>query len=431
MLKVYLNKGEEDNVLKGYPWIFNNEVNGFDGKVENGEVVSVYTFQKVFLAYGFINTSSKIMIRVLSLNIEEKIDKSFFKKRIEKALEHRNQINFGDTARLVFSEADFLPGLIIDKYKDVIVVSFLSLGMDKIKDMIVEIIKEILNPVAIFERNDSPVRLKEGLELEKKLLYGVLPEELIISENDIKFYVDVVDGQKTGFFLDQKMNRDYLKHFVREKAVLDCFSNIGGFGLNAIKNGAKSVSCCDISEKACENIKRNIELNNFKNVEVICTDVFDYLRKPDNKNKFDVIILDPPAFSKSGKTIKKAYSGYKEINLSAMKMIKDCGYLLTFSCSQHMTEDLFMDMIKEAALDSKRRVQFIDMKIQSIDHPMLLTSEEQMYLKCVVLRVMDMWVYCERLLSKLPIKCIIKKEDKLIVIWYLLFLILDKVFMFF
>ncbi len=388
MLTVVLNKYEEKEKLEGFPWIYNNEINSFVGSIQNGEVVRVESFERKFVCYGFLNTNSKIMIRILSLNENDVINKVFFKERIKYALKHReNLFTDSNCARLIFSEADYLPGLIVDKYDDILSVQFMSLGMDKIKNDIVDILVELINPRGIYERSDMPVRLKEGLEQVKGPLYGTFDTRVLVLENNIKFYVDVENGQKTGYFLDQKLNRDNVKYYVKDRYVLDAFSNVGGFALNAAKHGAKEVLACDISERACHEIELNAELNNFTNLKTKCCDVFELLRDTSLKDKFDTIILDPPAFTKTKDTIKKAYKGYKEINLQALKLIKSGGYLLTYSCSQNMTSDLFMQMLKEAAVDSKREVQFIDFRVQSIDHPALLSGEEQLYLKCVVLRV--------------------------------------------
>lgn len=388
MLNVILNKFEEKEKLEGFPWIYNNEINSFEGEIKNGEVVKVLTFNHSFLCYGFINTNSKIMIRILSLNENDVINKDFFESRIRYAIKHReNLFSNSNCARLIFSEADYLPGLIVDKYNDILSVQFLSLGMDKIKNDIIDILVKELNPRGIYERSDMPIRLKEGLEQIKGVLYGEFDTRVEVLENGIKFYVDVENGQKTGYFLDQKLNRDNVKYYVKDKDVLDAFSNVGGFALNSAKYGAKSVVACDISKRACDEIDLNAKLNNFTNLTTKCCDVFELLRNQELKDKFDVIILDPPAFTKTKDTVKKAYKGYKEINLQALKLIKSGGYLLTYSCSQNMTSDLFMQMLKEASIDSKREVQFIDFRIQSIDHPALLAGEEQLYLKCVVLRV--------------------------------------------
>lgn len=386
MLKVILNKKEEDNILNGYPWVFNNEVNNFIGNIENGKVCSVYTYDNKFIAYGFLNTNSKIMVRILSLDENEVIDKEFFKKRIQYAIEHRNNLGWNAT-RLVFSEADFLPGLVVDKYGDYLSVQFMSLGMDMIKNDIVDILVELTHCKGIYERSDMPVREKEGLEQIKGFLYGKFDPRVEIVEDDIKMIVDIENGQKTGYFLDQKLNRDILRLYAKDKNVLDAFSNVGGFALHACKYGAKSVVACDISQRACDEITNNAKLNGYTQLEAKCVDVFDFLHSEEANQAFDVIILDPPAFSKNKDSLKKAYRGYKEINMTAMKIIKEGGYLLTFSCSQHMTPDLFMQMINEAAHDAKRTVQFLDFRIQAPDHPALLQSEEQLYLKCIILRV--------------------------------------------
>lgn len=386
MLNIILNKNEEENVRLGFPWVYNNEIYSFDGEIVNGEVVKVLSYNKEFVCYGFLNIESKLMVRVLSLDENEVIDEGFFKERIRYAINHRKNLGFDTSTRLIFAEADYLPGLIVDKYGDYLSVQFLCLGMDRIKDMIIKLLIEEVNPKGIYERSDMPVRLKEGLEEYKGVLYGDFDPRVVVEENGIKFVVDIENGQKTGYFLDQKLNRDVLKYYVKDKVVLDCFSNVGGFALHACKYGAKSVDACDISKKACEDISYNASLNGYTNLNAICVDVFDYLRN-DIKDKYDVIVLDPPAFTKDKSTVKKAYRGYKEINLQAMKNIRSGGYLLTFSCSQHMTPDLFMQMVKEAAVDSKRSVQFLDYKIQAPDHPALLAGNEQLYLKCIILRI--------------------------------------------
>ncbi len=386
MLKVILNKNEEINVLNGYPWVFNNEVNSFDGKIENGKVCSVYTIDRKFVGYGFLNTNSKIMVRILSLDENDIIDRSFFKKKIEYAISHRNTFGW-NACRLIFSEADYLPGLVVDKYGDYLSVQFMSLGMDMIKKDIVDILVELTGCKGIYERSDMPVREKEGLEQVKGPLYGNFDPRVEIIEDDIKMIVDMENGQKTGYFLDQKLNRDILRLYAKDRNVLDAFSNVGGFALHAAKYGALHVDACDISQRACDEIMGNARLNGFINLEAKCVDVFDYLHSNDIVNKYDLIVLDPPAFSKSKDSLKKAYRGYKEINMQAMKIIKSGGYLLTFSCSQHMTPNLFMQMVAEAAHDAKRSVQFLDFRIQSPDHPALLQSEEQLYLKCMILRV--------------------------------------------
>ena len=386
MLIVKLNEKEEANILNGFPWVYNNEVNSFTGDIVNGEVVKVVNFNNEFVGYGFLNLNSKLMIRMISLKEDDTFDEAFWEAKLKYAIKHRQNLNF-ETCRLVFSEADGIPGLIVDKYGDYLVTQFMCLGIDMLKNLIVKLLVKLLKPIGIYERSDMPIRLKEGLELTKGYLYGEFDPRILVTENGIKFYVDLENGQKTGYFLDQKLNRDLLKFYVKDKVVLDAFSNIGGFALHACKYGAKLVDACDISKRACDDILVNAKLNDFNNLSVKCVDVFDYLRQEDIKDKYDVIVLDPPAFTKDKTTVKKAYRGYKEINLQALKIIKSGGYLLTFSCSQHMTSDLFMEMLKEAVIDSKRSVQFIDFKIQAPDHPALLFGNEQLYLKCVILRV--------------------------------------------
>lgn len=389
MTIIKLNPAEEENILNGFPWVYSNEVHSFIGDIHNGSIVQVNSFNDDFVGYGFLNIHSKLMVRILSLQKEEKIDKAFFKQRIQMALAHRKTMNLGNACRLIFAEADFLPGLIVDQYDDILSVQFLCLGMDKIKADIIEILVEELNPRGIYERSDTSIRLKEGLEEKKGVLYGKdFSLRVPVEENGIRFMVDVENGQKTGYFLDQKLNRDMVKFYVKDKEVLDCFSNVGGFALHSCKYGAKHVDACDISKLACEEIRLNASLNDFSQLEVICTDVFEYLRRPDLKDKYDVIILDPPAFTKDKTTVKKAYRGYKEINLQALKIIRKGGYLLTFSCSQHMTPELFMEMLRDSARDAGRPIQFVDFRIQAPDHPALLFGKEQLYLKCIVLRVL-------------------------------------------
>lgn len=388
MLNVILNKGEEDNVLNGYPWFFNNEINSFDGIIENGKIVKVLSFDRKFVAYGFLNTSSKIMVRVVSLDENEVIDYNFFKRKIHEAIAHRENLAFNDSNcyRLIFSEADFIPGLVVDKYGEYLCIQISCLGLDMIKADIIKILVEETGCKGIYERSDIPSRIKEGLEEFEGIVYGEFNPRVEVMENGIRFMVDMENGQKTGYFLDQKLNRDNIKYYCKGKSVLDCFSNVGGFALNAAKNGALEVDALDISKLACDEIAYNAKLNGFDNINVICADTFDFLRN--DKKMYDTIVLDPPAFTKSKDTIKKAYKGYREINIQALKKIKKGGYLLTFSCSQHMTPELFFEMVGEAAIHAKRSVRLVDFRIQAPDHPALLQSESELYLKCLILRVM-------------------------------------------
>ncbi|MCM1260312.1 MAG: class I SAM-dependent rRNA methyltransferase [Prevotella sp.] len=384
---VILKKAEEQRILEGHPWIFSNEIHKFEGTIASGELCDVYSYDRTYIGRGFLNTASKIMVRMLSFE-PIMIDETFFVDRISSAYTYRQNLGFFNNCRVVFGEADLLPGLIVDKYGDYLSIQVLSLGMEKRKDMIVQALITIFHPKGIMERSDTPIRLKEGLEPIKQKLYPAdFNPHVIIEENGVLLQVDLENGQKTGYFLDQKTNRKALKQYVNGKRVLDCFSHTGGFALHAAHYGASSVTALDISQKACQDILENARLNQIE-LEVICTDVFDYLRQEEHKGKFDVIVLDPPAFTKSKDTVERAYRGYKEINMSALKLLEKNGILMTFSCSQHMSPALFLQMLKEAAVDAKKMVQMVDFKIQSPDHPTRLGSDESLYLKCVVLRVL-------------------------------------------
>ena len=385
-MKVFLNKNEEIRLLEGHPWVFSNEVNHFEGKIVSGEICSLYSYDNKFIGKGFFNSSSKIIVRLLTLE-DIDIDEEFYKSKIQKAYDYRKQIGLDNNFRMIFSEADGLSGLIVDKYGDYLSMQILSLGMEKIKDLIIKLLVEVTKCKGIYERSDVSIRKKEGLEEFKGIVYGDFNPLVEIEENGIKMYVDLENGQKTGYFLDQKYNRANLKNYVKDRVVLDCFSHTGGFALHAAHYGAKEVVAVDISEKAVSDIEKNAKLNGYDNIKAEQADVFRYLRKEDNYNKFDCIILDPPAFTKSKETINKAYKGYKDINLQAMKMIKEGGFLFTFSCSEHMKPSMFLEMLGDARKDSKRQIQLIDFRIQAPDHPTLLESDEGLYLKCAVLHI--------------------------------------------
>lgn len=387
-LEIYLKPKEEFRLLSGESFVYSNEIESYEGSLIDGEEAYVYSSKKVFIGKGFLNTQSKIIVRLLTRK-DIDLKKEFFKNLIQEAHLSRKDLGFSSAYRLFFSEADGIPGLIIDKYGDYLVIQITSLGLDLRKHMFVDILVELLNPLGIYERNDVPSRKKEGLELTKGTLYGDVPDEVLIYENDIKLLIDIKNGQKTGTFLDQKHNHFAIKPYVKEKEVLDCFSHIGGFALHAATFGAKSVLALDISKDATDRILANALLNGL-NIDVETCDVFDKLRLFNQEGKkFDVIILDPPAFAKKSDDIKKAYQGYKEINLQAMKMLRPGGYLITCSCSHYMYPDTFLEMLSDATLDSKRRIQMIDFKIQDSDHPVLFTADASLYLKYVVLKVSD------------------------------------------
>ena len=384
-MNVNLRRNEEDRLLAGHPWVFSNEVNRITGYTKDGDICDVYSFDNQFLGRGYINVNSKIIVRLLTREKEE-IDYAFFKKRIQDCINYRKTLGYDNSCRLIFAEADLIPGLIVDKYDDVLVLQALTLGIDVRKEMICDILMELLNPRGIYERSDVPVRKKEGLPLVKGWLRGGGNPCVIIDENNIKINVDIENGQKTGYFLDQKENRANIKQYCQDGLVLDCFSHTGGFALNACLV-AKKVIAADISERACQNIMYNASLNNFSNLEAKCVDVFDYLRSYLGE-PFDCIILDPPAFTKTKDKIQEAYRGYKEINMTALKLIKKGGFLVTCSCSQHMSPALFLEMLNDAAVDAKRTIRMIEFRTQAKDHPTLLGSEESLYLKCVVLNVL-------------------------------------------
>ena len=381
---IYLKKGEEKRIIAGHSWVYANEVAKIEGKDKNGSLASVFTWDKRYIGKGYINHLSKILVRIFIRNDEED-SKELFVERIQKANEYRQKLGYSNAYRVVFSEADNLPGLIVDKYADHLVVQLLSLGINQRKDLIIDALKEVFNPKGIYERSDVSARLKEGLEESTGLLYGDVPDEIIIEENGLKMSVDVKHGQKTGYFLDQKENRLALRKYTKDATVLDCFCNSGGFSMNAATN-AKEVISVDISSLALDNVKRNAELNGFDNVTTKCGDVFEILRKYKQEGtKFDVVILDPPAFCKSQNEVKDAYRGYKDINILGMKIVKDGGYLVTSSCSHYMTFNLFEKMLIEAAKESKKKVRCVEIKSQAPDHPSLLCADETQYLKYFVL----------------------------------------------
>lgn len=387
MYKLYLKRGEEKRILNGNPWVFANEVQKIEGDGTNGSISEVYSFDGRLIGQGFINHLSKIIVRLLTYD-GTKIDKDFFYKKIKTAWETRLDLGFENNCRVVFSESDGLPGLIVDKYGKYLCVQFFTLGMDIRRNLIREILTEIFDPSGIFERSDISVRSKEGLQEVKGFLSSSFDSKVEIIENEIRLLIDLENGQKTGYFLDQKENRAALKNYIKDKSVLDCFCNIGGFSLNAAKGGAKNVTAVDISETAGALLKENAKLNNFSNIAFKCADVFNALRDyRKNGEKFDVVILDPPAFTKTSDKVKEASKGYKDINVNALKIIKPGGYLVSCSCSQHISPAYFLSILNEAAADSGKNIYLTEFRGQSKDHPVLLSLNETSYLKCAILRV--------------------------------------------
>jgi len=383
---VYLKRNEEKRIVAGHCWVYANEVAKIEGKDKNGSLASVYSFDGRYIGKGYINHASKILIRIFIRNDEED-GRELYKKRILSAYNYRRGLGYESCYRMVFAESDFLPALIVDKYADYLVIQCLSLGVDMRKNMICDVLEELFSPKGIYERSDVGVRTKEGLEPVKQVLRGEVPDEIIIEENGIKMSVDVKNGQKTGYFLDQKENRAALKRYCKDKTVLDCFCNSGGFSLNAA-TVAREVLSVDISPVALKNVERNAELNGFKNITTLCGDVFEQLRtfKKDGK-KFDVVVLDPPAFCKSASEVKDACRGYKDINILGMKLVKKGGFLATSSCSHYMTMPLFLKTIEEAARESGVTARYIEVKGQAPDHPSLICEEETQYLKFFILQI--------------------------------------------
>ncbi len=387
MYTVTLKRNEEKKVLNGYPWIFANEVQKIEGKDKQGSVAEVKAFDGRYVGKGFINHHSKIIVRMLTTKSEE-INKDFFEERIKIADEGRRELGYNDNYRVVFGESDNLPGLIIDKYGDKLSVQFLSLGMEVIKNDIVDILVKRFAPSAIYERSDVAIREKEGLPLKKGVIYGKNETQSIIVENGLKLIVDLENGQKTGYFLDQKENRDDLKFYVKDKTVLDCFCNEGGFSLCAKKYGAKEVTAIDISKTAIELVEKNARLNALE-INTRVADVFEALREyRKSGEKFGVIVLDPPAFTKTADTVKAGYKGYKDINANALKLVEKGGYLVTCSCSQHLTLPLFLQMIKESVFESGVRAKLVELRTQGKDHAVCIGYDESLYLKVAVIKVL-------------------------------------------
>lgn len=389
MIKVTIESGRQKRIESGHPWVYQNEVHDILGEYSPGDIVDVYNHKDRFIGRGYINPRSQILVRIMTREKDESIDEDFFRRKIQNAWEYRQKVADTNACRVIFAEADFLPALIVDKFGDYLVIQTLALGIDVHKNTIVKLLNEIIHPKGIYERNDVPVRELEGLEMVKGYLSEPFDTMVRIIENGINFYVDVENGQKTGYFLDQKENRASIKDIVEGAKVLDCFCHTGSFSLHAGYYGAKEVLGIDISDLAVEFARKNAELNNLQDVcRFEAANAFDRLRELQMKNeKYDVVILDPPAFTKSRSTVEGAIRGYKDINLRAMKIINKGGFLVTASCSQHMTPDLFKEVIFDAAKDAKRTLRQVEFRTQSKDHPILWSSGETHYLKFIILQV--------------------------------------------
>lgn len=393
---VTLKKGEGRMLKSGGLWIFDNEIASILGSFEDGDIVAVHDFDGYGLGKGFINRNSKIRVRRMTRNRHQEIDEAFLKMRVQEAWDYRKKVSDTGSCRVIFGEADFLPGLVVDKFSDVLVVQSLALGIDRLKDQIVELLKEVLAADGIkirgvYERSDAKVRRQEGMELYKGFIGEAFDTNVEIEENGVRYMVDVKDGQKTGFFLDQKYNRKAIQHLCKDAKVLDCFTHTGSFALNAGYGGAKEVTGVDASELAVEQAILNSKLNGMEDrVKFICRDVFELLPELEEKGeKFDVVILDPPAFTKSRNSVKNAVKGYREINLRAMKLVRDGGFLATCSCSHFMTYELFTQTIHQAARNVHKRLRQVEYRTQAPDHPILWAAEESYYLKFYVFQVVD------------------------------------------
>ena len=393
---VTLKKGEGRTIKAGGAWIFDNEIDTITGRFKNGEVVTVHDFDGYPMGKGFINQNSKIRIRMMTRKPDQEIDESFLKMRVKNAWEYRKTTVDTSSCRIIFGEADFLPGLVIDKYEDVLVVECLALGMEQFKEIIVNFLKDILAEDGIkirgvYERSDANERTKEGLSKVKGFIGDAFDTNVEIVENGVHYMVDVANGQKTGFFLDQKYNRLAMQRICKGKKVLDCFTHMGTFALNAGIVGAADVTGLDISEYAVSQAEANARLNHLENtVHFRQANVLDELPKlAQAGEKYDVVILDPPAFTKSREATKNAIKGYREINMKGLKLVKDGGYLATCSCSHFMTQDLLAKTVKEAAKATHKRLRQVEFRTQAPDHPILWAADESYYLKFFIFQVVD------------------------------------------
>lgn len=392
---IIISKEGESWLNKGQMWMYQNNVLKIDDSISNGEPVNIIGEEGNYLGTGFLSRNSHITVRILTKNPKDKLNRRFFKRRIKQAYEFRKTVEYEnlDNCRLIFGEADLLPGLCVDRYNDILVCQISSYGLELIKDMIYELLLEVLKEdnqsiKGIYERNDINVRVKEGLPLEKGFWKNVdLPTTTVIKENNILLHIDIENGQKTGYFLDQKNNRMLLQKIAHGKNVLDCFTHTGGFALNAAKGNAKHVTAVDISQRAIDQAYQNAKLNHLENkITFIKADVFKYLDEC-KEREFDLIVLDPPAFTKSRRTIDHAYNGYKKINEKAMKLLGKGGYLVTCTCSRFMEIDNFEKMLKEAAIEADVILKQVSVTQQNHDHPILWTMEETSYLKFYIFQL--------------------------------------------
>ncbi|MCM1046513.1 MAG: class I SAM-dependent rRNA methyltransferase [Candidatus Gastranaerophilales bacterium] len=393
---VILKKGEGRTIKAGGMWIYDNEIDKIQGEFVEGDIVAVQDFDGYFMGCGYINTRSKITVRLLSRKKGTVVDDAFFCGRVRDAWNYRKEAIDTSSCRIIFGEADFLPGITVDKFEDVLVVESLALGIDRWKMVIVDALREVLaedgvSIRGVYERSDAKVREQEGMERCKGFIGEPFDTKVQIMENGVKYIVDVKDGQKTGFFLDQKHNRAAIQRFCKGKEVLDCFTHTGSFALNAGIAGARSVLGVDASQLAVEQARENAVLNHLEDVVSFqCEDVFELLPRLEAEGKnFDVVILDPPAFTKSRNSIKNAVKGYREINLRGLKLVRDGGYLATCSCSHFMDPELFAKTIREAANGAHKRLRQVEFCTQGCDHPILWAADQSYYLKFYIFQVVN------------------------------------------
>lgn len=396
MAIVKLKKGEGRTIKAGGAWIFDNEITEVIGEYTNGDLVTVEDFDGYCMGTGFINENSKIRVRMMTRKKDQVVDRAFLDMRVRDAWEYRKKTVDTSSCRVIFGEADFLPGLVVDKFSDVLVVQSLALGIDRMKETIIELLivamkEDGINIRGVYERSDAKVRTQEGMERVKGFLSEPFDTKVEIVENGVRYMVDVEDGQKTGFFLDQKYNRLAIQRLCKGAKVLDCFTHTGSFALNAGIGGAASVLGVDASQLGVDQATENAHLNGLEDtVKFMCADVFDLLPELEEKGEtFDVVILDPPAFTKSRNSVKNAIKGYREINLRGLKLVKDGGYFATCSCSHFMTPELFTQTIGQAAKSVHKRLKQVEYRTQSPDHPILWAADESYYLKFYIFQVCD------------------------------------------
>ena len=387
--KVCLHRGEERDIRGGGWWVYDNEIDWIDDICTDGGIVDVLDSRMQFVARGYFNRRSKIAVRVLTRDESEVIDRDFFRRRVETAWKFRQSLGFSNACRVVFGESDGLPGLTVDKFGDYLSFQTVSLGIEQWKQDIIEILVELFHPKGIYERNDVPVRAKEGLEQITGCVYGEVPPLTTIREHDAAMLVDIAHGQKTGHFLDQQENRGRIAPYCPGRTVLDLCCHTGGFSIHAALYGAASVESVDVSEEALQMVLDNAKANGVADkITTTCGNVFDIVRNyADDGKQYGLVICDPPAFAKSRKALDGAYRGYKELNLRSMKLVEPGGFLVSCSCSQFMTPELFLKMLREAAADCGRQARLLEVLMQSRDHPATLNAEQSHYLKGYILQI--------------------------------------------